>query len=404
MPATRRSNLHPERNTRVSSYQARIERRLVDIYHECPEWMRGREYVRGSERWTFVGAAHTHGYAQCELCGHRPIRRLFWVQNVDTGQTLMMGSECIVNYADANLVRGFVNRVTTSQNRNRRSEERQREREEREATAAQIRAANIAAWNTCPRREEILAYLSHESNLALDDGYRNMVMACRRWLQNGFLTPAQTINITTIIDRRAVVADRPVLQEVSETPAIPAPAHNAERGELPHIADGTYEVIRSTDSKKFQIHTVQNGGLAGKRIIKVLRDGVYKGFAFLTTTPGVKTWRSAQEWVSGNEKTFARAMISGCDAQTFAAWNRITHNYQDEHYIIVRSDVVLAPAATATETPLYGGYAQPRRGVTPGYLGEVAEAEPNPTPEPTPTRRRHALLMSEIPGHSAIIR
>jgi hypothetical protein len=152
------------RNQRVSSYQARIERSLTDIFFEVPSYERMLREDNSGVSWTLVSVGHTNGWAVCELCGHRPIRRLFWIApvangNVDESRMLMIGSECAREYARVDLVNSYLNRLTREQSNRReatRREEQQAEwRREREERAAQWRGNNA----------DVIEWLSDESHL-----------------------------------------------------------------------------------------------------------------------------------------------------------------------------------------------------------------------------------------------
>lgn len=427
MPIRRVTPADPQRNTRVSSYQARIERSLTDFYVEVPE------FRQGSADWQLISVGHTRGHATCELCHHNPIRRLFWIKSIRTGEIKMVGSECAVNFASADLVRGYMRRIERNQanvRRNRRNEEAQALREQRNN---EIRSEAVTLWQSFARHLEVADFLlSGRANWAnngldRDDTYLGSLTT---WLlSRGYLSESQYTNACNIIDQRT--AQREVLrQEVSETPvrpgwfrqpmqpsevrriapmpneeatrmaaevheamATPVAPHNTERGELPHIADATYTVRGAELTMRFQIHTVSRGSLAGKRIIKINQDGAYKGFAFLTSTPGVKTWASAQEWVTAPMKTFARAMVSACDLPHWAS-NATTrhHVYNDMEWSITRTDVVeeAQPRRTAT-TAQVAADGMSHFAAEARHAGEAARNVRVETPQ-----RRHALVMSAI--------
>jgi len=354
--------LHPERNTRVSSYQARIERTLTDIYTEVPAW------ERGSGDWTLVAVGHTHGHATCELCGHNPIRRLFWIKQNSTGRELMVGSECAVNYANADLVRGYMSRLQSEQNRNRTRALREAAYAERNARNEAIAAERRAIWANNIDREAITEFIN--TDLPATNRSSGFIQSLRNWLTHaGYLTEAQVTSALRIMrETPALPVQTPLpdpelerllteeeeyerrIRAVETIPAVTTPPviRNCEAADLPNIADAEYLVADSHNQISYQIHTVQRGRLEGKRIIKVKVNGTYKGFAFLTTAPGLLTWRSAQEWITTDQKRFARAMVQIVAANSTGISQIVrTGIYNEVTYTVTRSNVVPSAAARA---------------------------------------------------------
>ncbi len=302
MPTTQ----NPDRRTRVSSYQARIERSLTDIFFEVP----AEDRRQASQEWKLVGVSHIMGYAVCELCGHNPIRRLFFIQSETTGETKMVGSECARNYASVDLVDAYLRRLTREQGRRRALQQREERREaQRAAMQARIEARQAAEAQVNQRAEvrdsifasaqpaepvspmvrnaagtviepvpgDVVAFLSDSANLNND-----FLRSVSEFLTNRrYLTERQVQAVRRNLNRPAPGA-APVNQDNEP----------AEPGDCPEIFNGTYTIDDGREHLTYKIHTVRNGPLAGKRIIKrLMGHGGYEGFAFLTRSGGVKVWR-----------------------------------------------------------------------------------------------------------------
>jgi hypothetical protein len=99
----------------------------------------------------------------------------------------------------------------------------------------------------------------------------------------GWLTPNQervTLRLITAHQAQAAVGTTATLR------------NEALADDATNIFNGDYTINDGSEHLSYKIHTVQNGPLAGKRIIKRLTTGgAYQGFAFVTTTGHVKVWR-----------------------------------------------------------------------------------------------------------------
>lgn len=221
------------RQQRVSSYQARIERSLTDIFFDVPAYERVIRTHPDGVQWTLVNVGHTNGWAVCELCGHRPIRRLFWIapvitegergtaqsQTTDESRMLMIGSECAREYANVNLINTYLRRLTGEQNRRReatrREEQEQEWRREREERHAQWRSnnADVIEWLSDP------AHLVDRRNPSQED--RFLTGLAHQVQSGGVLSASQTIsarsNMSAYDDwfaERAAEMLRPIADEV----------------------------------------------------------------------------------------------------------------------------------------------------------------------------------------------
>lgn len=77
-----------------------------------------------------------------------------------------------------------------------------------------------------------------------------------------------------------------IAHELDSGPEVPAEAWHAL-----HIPNGDYgDFYYGGHYYSFRIHHVLSGPLAGKRIIKIKRDGPWKGFGYITRSGGFKLW------------------------------------------------------------------------------------------------------------------
>jgi hypothetical protein len=113
---------------------------------------------------------------------------------------------------------------------------------------------------------------------------RSMYESFRQW---GSLTPAQTIALSNVM--------REMSQPV-EANSVAAQAHEAEM-----IPNGTFTITVQGSHSTFRIHTVRNGRLSGKRVVKRQEEyGGFKAFAFVTPEGTLKVWRSYYEDEAAN--------------------------------------------------------------------------------------------------------
>lgn len=301
------------RPQRVSSYQARIERTLTDSYHEVPS-----NGQAGSE-WVLEAVGHTNGYATCELCGHSPIRRLFWIRNTSTQDTKMIGSECARNYVRVNLVDAYLRTLTREQNRRRTNARR----EEQRATYAANRAALEAA-----RSVERATWRESNSNLVswlrTYDGTNSFVADLRRSLsQYGSLTLNQTVAAQRVMEE--VAAARVAAPEATATgPGLSNRTPNAfelaaNPDQCPHIYNGTYTMDDGTSHMTFQIYTATRGNLQGKRIVKKQNTyGSFEGFGFVGADGSLVVWRRYREQADRSERfiVWARSLLASLNVRT----------------------------------------------------------------------------------------
>lgn len=67
-------------------------------------WMRiaktVAKFAQPGDTLECIGVCRVENPSSCELCGHYPIHWLHTLQNSRTKQTLLIGSECINNYAE----------------------------------------------------------------------------------------------------------------------------------------------------------------------------------------------------------------------------------------------------------------------------------------------------------------
>lgn len=287
-----------EPRQRVSSYQARIERTLTDIFFEVPQ-----EQQRSAGReWLLTHVAHTNGYAICELCGHNPIKRLYFIESASTGRELMIGSECARNYADVDLIDAYQRRMVQTQNR-RRNEQRRREQRERNA-AARASADQSRSVEWMEANSELARWLNNSEFGTTDRFLRDMQIALARY---HYLTERQTEVAERIRQERRGLRDQqleidhlispyPLRSTAQRLVAGDAVRRDlaARADECPQIYNGTYTVTdqHTAEHMTFQIYTPQRGGLEGFRIVKVMRQySRFEGFGFVGRDGSLVLWR-----------------------------------------------------------------------------------------------------------------
>jgi Family of unknown function (DUF6011) len=271
-----RTPLTPEeaavRRTRVSAYQARIERTLTDIFIDVPE------NRSAGQEWVLVAVAHTRGHATCQLCGHNPIRRLFFIKSVSSGRELMIGSECARNYVRVNLVDAYLNSLVREQNTRRvaaQRAERNRAYEERRAARQAAAATGGAAWRAA--NADVIAFLATRAG----GSDRFLASLAAQVAQpGGWLTERQTAAARTNMERAAAPA------------AAPAQDDTAGPDDAATIFNGVYTIDMGGRHLTYKIHTVLSGPLQGKRIVKRQQQyGEFQGFGFLNRQGGLSLWR-----------------------------------------------------------------------------------------------------------------
>ena len=57
-----------------------------------------RHFSRPGDKLFCADAYQSKEFIKCQLCGHYPIKNIFLLMNERTGESLKVGSECIVNY------------------------------------------------------------------------------------------------------------------------------------------------------------------------------------------------------------------------------------------------------------------------------------------------------------------
>lgn len=275
--------------TRVSAYQARIERTLTDVFIDVPR------HNQAGQEWVLVNVAHTNGFAQCELCGHVPIKRLFFIESTTTQVTKMIGSECARNYLRVDLVEAYERTLNRQQNRlrtqRRRDEERARRQAEYEARLAARRASN-ATWAT-----EHAAQVEWLRANATGDSFLSSLLAS--FEQYNRLTDRQ---LEVVVDRMNRAAN-PRPQNAADRAATP--------DQVPHIYNGTYTMDNGSRHLTFQIYTATRGPLQGKRIVKrSMLYGQFQGFAFVGADGTLQVWRRFQEQSTELYMEWARELLA----------------------------------------------------------------------------------------------
>jgi len=93
--------------------------------------------------------------------------------------------------------------------------------------------------------------------------------------------------------------------EVEMAPESPAQAWNAI-----NVPNGDFTVENSTVRFDFRIHLVQEGQLAGQRVLKIrgANARIYSGFATITRSGGMKLWRRFER-DSGERYVFAAEVL-----------------------------------------------------------------------------------------------
>jgi hypothetical protein len=302
---------------RVTAYQARIERTLTDIFHEVPQ------ANQAGNEWILTSVAHTNGYASCELCGHTPIKRLFFIQSRSTGAERMIGSECARNYLSVDLVQAYERTLNRSMNRRRVNARREAAREQYIAQRAAQEAERVqrrAAWRTT--NADVIAFLaSYVGNDVFLTSVRDQLA---RYTS---LTERQT----TVV-RERMASSAVARQNAADTAATP--------DQVPHIYNGTYTMDNGTRHLTFQIYTVTRGPLQGKRIVKrQLQYGEFQGFAFVNADGTLGVWRRFAEQSNELYMQWARILLSCLNARSNDApgIDTLTHHLVEGDFTIQRT-------------------------------------------------------------------
>lgn len=117
-------------------YRVRIEERLTRfMVNLSASELENQE--RADRTWVLFSIGYASGYSVCELCGHNPIRRLYFVKNRTNQQILCIGSECARNLVTVDLVEAYERTMRRHQGRDRRV----RQREQSLARIREVRAA-----------------------------------------------------------------------------------------------------------------------------------------------------------------------------------------------------------------------------------------------------------------------
>jgi hypothetical protein len=298
-----RTPLTPEeaaiRRTRVSAYQARIERTLTDIFIDVPE------NRSAGQEWRLVAVAHTRGHATCQLCGHNPIRRLFFIQSSTTGRELMIGSECARNYVRVDLVDAYMRSLVRQQHRNNQAAQREewaRQRAERNAARAQATTTESATWRAA--NADVIAFLATQAG----GSDRFLVSLAQQVARpGGWLTERQTAAARRNMERAAA-------------PAAPAEDASAGPDDAATIFNGVYTIDVDGRHLTYKIHTVLQGPLTGKRIVKRQHQyGEFQGFGFLNRDGGLSLWRRFNDDAEATYVVWAKRLLELLGTDTVRA-------------------------------------------------------------------------------------
>lgn len=287
------SQLSPEeraiRRTRVSPYQARIERTLTQWYADVPAvGQAGRE-------WHLTAVAHTQGHATCQLCGHNPIRRLYFIKNQTNGQELMIGSECARNYVHVDLIAAYERQMVRAQNERRAARQREERRAYRQAEQSQMTNRFIE------QNADVVAFLA---------------AIPARLAENSFLlSVAEQLTARRHLSDRQVAAVRRFMErENTPQPRLrerPVASPPAEANECPSVFNGVYTMESGGQHLSFKIHTATQGPLRGKRIVKrLVAGGQFVGFGFLNRDGGLNLWRRYEADAEATYVRWARDLLA----------------------------------------------------------------------------------------------
>lgn len=278
-----------QRPQRVTAYQARIERTLTDIFHEVPLTN------QAGQEWVLTSVAHTNGYASCELCGHTPIKRLFFIESTTTGASKMIGSECARNYLRVDLVEAYERTLNRSMNQRRVAVRRNAAAEARRAEYAARELARInerAAWRAA--NEDVIVFLA--SYTGTDRFLTSVRDSLARYTS---LTERQTASVRDHM--RSTTTARRNAADAAATP-----------DQVPHIYNGTYTMDNGSRHLTFQIYTATRGPLRGKRIVKrQLQYGEFQGFAFVNADGTLGVWRRFEQQSNDLYMVWARILLAG---------------------------------------------------------------------------------------------
>ncbi len=293
-----------QRRTRVSPYEVRIGNALTQFMTDVPmERQAGRQ-------WQLVRVAHTIGHAQCQLCGHNPIRRLFFIQNTaDGNRELMIGSECARNYVGVDLVDAYLRRMAQEANIRRRDERRR-------VRAAHVQAARLARLQAA---EVVLDAEQGLSAVRVTDPELDRLLREEEELEErtnrNFIASASGVDVVHdapdvyifLSNERNLVRSsflRSVADQMRRTGRLTVRQVGAVQRLMPGaserqaesvILNGVYTYSTTT----FDVYTVQSGPLAGRRIIRLPEEtsGSFRGVAFLDGNE-MSTWRRFQDHVT----------------------------------------------------------------------------------------------------------
>lgn len=177
-------------------------------------------------------------------------------------------------------------------------------------TSRRASVTDIAAWQE--QNAATVTFLRNLPPRLVDNAF---LTSCASQLSGtGTLSPRQVSAIGRFIENET----RPRNAELVENagPAQPAPATAAD---LPGIFNGVYSLSRGDEHLTYRIHTVRQGPLAGKRIIKLVRNGREIGFAFVNVDGGLNLWRRFADQTDERYVQWAHSLMELLVTETVSA-------------------------------------------------------------------------------------
>lgn len=303
MPAQPEGARRHHINERIDPYAIRIQRNLASIFHDVPETR------QAGQEWVLYQVAVARGYTACELCGHNPIRRLFFIRSRTTDATMCIGSECVRNYVHVDLVDAWVRTINREQRQTLEAERNeQRLSEYRERRVREQREQ----WEQVARDYPELITWMQEVDLSQDrSNFARDVWT--RFRQQNFMTPGQARAMAQIMAERQQEAAAAAAQQAAQAEALPHTS-NLETAAGPddaaEIYNGVYTINDGGEHLTYRIHTVQRGSLQGKRIIKrQTAYGEFTGFAFVDQRGRLSLWRRFRDEANERYVVWARILL-----------------------------------------------------------------------------------------------
>lgn len=195
-----------------------------------------------------------------------------------------------------------------------------------------------------------------------------------------------------------------VLNQISDA-RLHSPSEPARMYEALHIPNGDYAVTLDGVDHQFRVWLVQQGQLAGTRIVKHRgTDGRFRGFAFITRDGNLRVWtRFASQATSAHALAFER-VVTSLTEETFEGVfysirrrcpicnNYVTDEESQEEAHNGSHVALCGNHAHMRDSHTGDGYlSQPRRSVSTATPRFIDDDDEMVEPAPSPTRARRLV-------------